>query len=115
MKPKGGGSPGGELAKQIESDFGGLSKMINEFSSAAMSQFGSGWAWLILDQKKLKVIKTSNADTPITSDQIPLLTIDVWEHAYYLDYQNRRSDYVTSFFSNLANWEFAETNFAKNI
>ena len=114
MKPQGGGKPSGELAKQIEADFGSYDKFAEEFKNAAATQFGSGWAWLVLENGKLKVTKTPNAETPLTKGQIPLLTIDVWEHAYYLDFQNRRPDYTTTFLTNLANWDFAAENFARN-
>jgi len=113
MKPSGGGAPSGELAAQIAQDFGSLEKFKEEFTTAATTQFGSGWAWLVLDKSgKLKVTKTANAETPITTSDTPLLTIDVWEHAYYLDYQNRRPDYIATFLDKLANWEFAAKNFA---
>jgi Fe-Mn family superoxide dismutase len=113
MKPAGGGVPSGELAAKITHNFGSLQKFKEEFSAAATTQFGSGWAWLVLDQGgNLKVTKTANAETPITTADTPLLTIDVWEHAYYLDYQNRRPDYIATFLDKLANWEFAEQNFA---
>ena len=113
MKPAGGGVPSGELAKQIEKDFGSLDKFREEFTAAATTQFGSGWAWLVLDKSgKLKVIKTANAETPLTTGDTALLTIDVWEHAYYLDYQNRRPDYIATFLDKLANWEFASSNLA---
>jgi len=112
MKPKGGGNPKGALADKIKEDFGSLEKFKEEFKNAATTQFGSGWAWLVLEQGKLKVTKTSNAQTPVAiKGQIPLLTIDVWEHAYYIDYQNKRPDYITVFLDNLANWEFAQENF----
>jgi Fe-Mn family superoxide dismutase len=112
MKPKGGGNPSGELAKKIDEDFGSFDKFKEEFATAATTQFGSGWAWLVLDGGKLKVTKTSNAETPLKTGQKALLTIDVWEHAYYIDYQNRRPDYVQVFLGNLVNWDFAAENFA---
>lgn len=113
MRPNGGGKPGPFLLQRIEADFGGWDSFVNEFFKAAQTQFGSGWAWLILDGGKLKVIKTSNADTPIMQDKPPLLTIDVWEHAYYLDYQNRRTDYIKAWLETLANWEFAQQQLDK--
>ena len=111
MKPQGGGKPSGDLAKQIEADFGSFDKFKEEFKNAGLTQFGSGWAWLVLEGGKLKVTKTANADLPMAHGQIAILTADVWEHAYYLDYQNRRPDFLTSFLDNLANWEFAAENF----
>jgi Fe-Mn family superoxide dismutase len=112
MKPNGGGTPTGTLAKEITSTFGSFEKFKEEFIGAAATQFGSGWAWLVKDGPTLKVVKTGNADTPMVHGQTPLLTIDVWEHAYYLDYQNRRADYVQSFIEHLINWKFAEQNLA---
>jgi len=111
LTPNGGGEPSGELAAKIAQDFGSFDKFKEELKSAAATQFGSGWAWLVLDGEKLKVVKTGNAQTPSTSGQTPILTIDVWEHAYYLDYQNRRPDYVASIIDNLLNWDFAAENF----
>lgn len=110
MKPGGGGKPSGEIAKRIDADFGGYDKFVEAFKQAAATQFGSGWAWLVLDGGKLKVTKTGNADLPMAHGQKALLTIDVWEHAYYLDFQNRRPDYVTTFLDKLVNWNFAERN-----
>lgn len=110
MKPNGGGAPTGEIAKKIEKDFGSYDQFKDAFKQAAATQFGSGWAWLVLDGDKLKVIKTPNADLPMVHGQKALLTLDVWEHAYYLDYQNRRPDYITTFLDHLVNWEFAEKN-----
>lgn len=112
LRPKGGGKPGGALAELIEKSFGGFDAFKAELAKAATSQFGSGWAWLVKDGDKLIVTKTGNADTPIAHGQKPLLTIDVWEHAYYLDYQNRRADYVAAVFDNLINWDFAAQNLA---
>jgi Fe-Mn family superoxide dismutase len=113
MKPNGGGKPSGKLAAKIDEDFGSFDKFKEEFANAGATQFGSGWAWLVLENGKLKVTKTANADTPMKHGQKALLTIDVWEHAYYLDYQNRRPDFIQVFLSNLANWEFAESNYTK--
>ena len=112
LKPKGGGKPTGVLAELIDKSFGDYDKFKAELAKAATGQFGSGWAWLVKDGDKLAVTKTGNADTPIARDQKPLLTIDVWEHAYYLDYQNRRADYVNAVIDNLLNWEFAAKNLA---
>ncbi len=113
MKPNGGGTPSGALADKINADFGSFDKFVEEFKAAGAGQFGSGWAWLVLDNGTLKVTKTLNAENPMTSGQTPLLTMDVWEHAYYLDYQNRRPDYINSFVSNLINWDFVAENFQK--
>jgi Fe-Mn family superoxide dismutase len=113
LTPKGGGKPSAGLAAKIEQAFGGLDNLHQELLNAATTQFGSGWAWLVADAGHLKVIKTGNAETPLTGTQVPLLTIDVWEHAYYLDYQNRRADYVTAVMDKLLNWEFAAANLAR--
>ena len=110
MKPGGGGEPTGRLAEKIKSDFGDFATFKKQFSEAAAGQFGSGWAWLVIEDGKLKVQKSSNADTPIAHGGKPLLVIDVWEHAYYLDYQNKRADYVTAFTDKLLNWDFAAKN-----
>jgi Fe-Mn family superoxide dismutase len=107
MKPGEGGKPAGRLLAMIEKSFGSFDKFKEAFIAAAVAQFGSGWVWLVQDGDTLKIIKTSNADTPIVHGQTPLLTCDVWEHAYYLDYQNRRKDFVEVFLVHLANWEFA--------
>jgi superoxide dismutase, Fe-Mn family len=111
MTPK-GGAPDGKLKEQIDADFGGLDKLKTELATAAKTQFGSGWAWLVMDGGKLKVMKTSNAENPLVQGKTPLLTIDVWEHAYYLDYQNLRPNYVTAVLDHLLNWEFAAKNMA---
>ncbi|MBM3162540.1 MAG: superoxide dismutase [Chlorobi bacterium] len=111
LSPAGGGKPSGELAAKIEADFGSFEKFVEELKAAAATQFGSGWAWLVIDGGTLKVVKTGNAQTPLTSGQTPLLCIDVWEHAYYLDYQNRRPDYAAAAIEHLLNWEFAESNY----
>ena len=110
MKPKGGGDATGKLADKIKADLGGMEGFKKAFAEAANGQFGSGWAWLTLKDGKLAVEKTGNADTPIAHGGKPLLVIDVWEHAYYLDYQNKRGDYVTAFLEHLINWEFAAAN-----
>ncbi len=110
MKPGGGGKPAGKIAEAIGKDFGSFDRFAAEFTGAAGTQFGSGWAWLVSDGSKLSVVKTSNADTPLVHGLRPVLTIDVWEHAYYLDYQNRRADYVRAWMDSLVNWDFAEAN-----
>jgi superoxide dismutase, Fe-Mn family len=102
------------LKRLIESSFGSVDACKKEFTQAAVEQFGSGWAWLVQDGGKLKIAKTSDADTPLTQSSKPLLTIDVWEHAYYLDYQNRRVDYVKAVIDKLVNWEFAAENLGGN-
>lgn len=112
IKPHGGGQPTGALADKIKADFGSFENFVEEFKKAGATQFGSGWAWLVLDKGTLKITKTSNAENPITAGQVPLLTMDVWEHAYYLDYQNRRPDYIGDFISKLVNWDFVESNYA---
>jgi len=112
LRAGGGGKPGQALAERIDRDFGGLDALRKELASAATTQFGSGWAWLVLADDKLKVVRTGNADTPLTQGMKPLLTIDVWEHAYYLDYQNRRADYVNAVLDKLVNWEFAASQLA---
>jgi len=106
MSPNGGGQPTGELAEKINQDLGGLESFKDALKSAGTGQFGSGWAWLVLENGRLKVINTPNAVNPIVYGQFPLLTMDVWEHAYYLDYQNGRAKYADAFVNNLINWEF---------
>jgi superoxide dismutase, Fe-Mn family len=114
MKPKGGGKPTGAIAAKIDQDLGGYDKFVELFSQAGATQFGSGWAWLVLENGKLAVKKTPNAETPLTqAGCTPLLTMDVWEHAYYLDFQNRRPDYIKTFLEHLVNWDFANANLAK--
>jgi Fe-Mn family superoxide dismutase len=113
MKPNGGGEPPADLKRLIESSFGSMGAFKKEFINAAVGEFGSGWAWLVKDGTKLKIVKTGNANTPLTWAVTPLLNLDVWEHAYYLDYQNRRVDYVTALIDKLANWEFAAENLAR--
>jgi Fe-Mn family superoxide dismutase len=110
LKPAGGGEPPEALKSRIVADFGSVDACRKELAAAAMAQFGSGWAWLVEDGGKLAIAKTANADTPLTKKQKPLLTIDVWEHAYYLDYQNRRADHVNAIIERLLNWEFALEN-----
>ena len=114
MKPNGGGKPTGAIAEKIAADFGSYEKFAEEFKTAGATQFGSGWAWLVLDGGKLKVTKTGNAACPLTDGATPLLTMDVWEHAYYLDFQNRRPDYIATFLDHLVNWDFANENLAKD-
>jgi Fe-Mn family superoxide dismutase len=112
MKPGGGGEPSGELAQAIETAFGSFDAFKKEFTQAAMTQFGSGWAWLVLEDGKLKVMKTGNADLPMKHGATALLTVDVWEHAYYIDYRNLRQKYVETFLASLVNWEFVAANYA---
>ncbi|MBO8092599.1 MAG: superoxide dismutase [Prosthecochloris sp.] len=111
LSPDGGGKPSGRLADKINEDFGSYEAFREALANAAATQFGSGWAWLAADNGSLKIVKTPNAETPLTKGMHPVLTIDVWEHAYYLDYQNRRPDYVAALIDNLANWDFAAENF----
>lgn len=113
MTANGGGEPTGELKAKIETDFGSYEKFREEFKNAAVSQFGSGWAWLVADEigGKLSIMKTSNADTPMAHGKIAVLTCDVWEHAYYIDYRNRRPDYVDTFLDKLVNWDYANAKF----
>jgi Fe-Mn family superoxide dismutase len=113
MKKGGGGAPKGELAKAIDKKFGNLDGFKTQFTEAATKVFGSGWAWLTLDDdKKLRIESTPNQDTPLSADRIPLLGLDVWEHAYYLKYQNRRPDYISAFY-NVINWDLVSERFAK--
>jgi Fe-Mn family superoxide dismutase len=111
MKPNGGGKPTGKIADKIESDLGGYDQFVKDFKAAGGGQFGSGWAWLVLKDGKLAITKTPNAETPLTEAGVtPILTMDVWEHAYYLDYQNSRPNYMDAFINNLINWDFANKN-----
>lgn len=110
LSPNGGGEPSEVLMIKIKDSFGSFDSFLTEFTEAAKTQFGSGWAWLVLDGSRLKVMKTPNAETPLTMGVTPLLTIDVWEHSYYLDYQNKRPDYVSTLLDKLINWEFAANN-----
>ena len=110
MKPAGGGKPTGKLALMIDASFGSFDAFRKELATTTVSQFGSGWGWLVVEAGKLKVVKTGNAEVPFTKGQKPLLTIDVWEHAYYLDQQNKRAAYVDSVIDNLLNWDFAAQN-----
>lgn len=113
MKPAGGGNPSKTLLKKIEASFGSLDACKKELTTAATSQFGSGWVWLVLEQGKIKTVKTGNADIPLTEGIKPLFAIDIWEHSYYLDYQNRRADYVGAVLEKLINWDFVEANLTK--
>lgn len=110
LRPGGGGTPPAALRPHIEAAFGSVDACRKSLAAAATGQFGSGWAWLVMDGGKLRVVKTTNADLPLTKGMQPLLTIDVWEHAYYLDYQNRRADYVEAVIDKLLNWDFAAQN-----
>jgi superoxide dismutase, Fe-Mn family len=110
MQANGGGKPTGKVLAAIEKAFGSYEKFAEQFKAAAVGRFGSGWAWLIEDAGALKIISTPNADTPLAHGQKALLTVDVWEHAYYLDFQNRRPDFVQTFLDKLVNWEFVEKN-----
>lgn len=109
MKPDGGGLPKGHIAEKIDADLGGYDGFVEQLKKAGLTQFGSGWAWLVSNNGKLEVVQTPNADTPIVHGQKPLLTVDVWEHAYYLDCQNRRGDYLDVFINNLINWDVANS------
>ncbi len=109
LKQNGGGEPSAKLLELIKASFGDFEKFKAEFKQACITQFGSGWAWLILEEGHLKILKTSNADLPLAHGKKALLTCDVWEHAYYLDYQNKRPDYVDTFLNHLVNWEFVES------
>jgi Fe-Mn family superoxide dismutase len=111
MKPGGGGAPSGPLADAIETAFGGPAGFVEQFKAAAVGRFGSGWSWLVADAGALKIVTTANAEMPMPP-VVPLLTCDVWEHAYYLDFQNRRPDFVQAFCDSLVNWDFAARNFA---
>jgi superoxide dismutase, Fe-Mn family len=110
MKSAGGGAPNGAVLDKIKADFGSVEEFNKQFTAAGAAQFGSGWAWLVLNNGKLEIMKTPNAETPITQGKTPLLTMDVWEHAYYIDYQNRRPDYMNVFLASLVNWDFANRN-----
>jgi len=112
MKANGGGLPTGKISEKINASFGSYEKFATDFKQAALTQFGSGWAWLVQEGDQLKITKNANADLPMVHGQIALLTCDVWEHAYYLDYQNRRADFVQTFLDHLVNWDFVNANFA---
>jgi Fe-Mn family superoxide dismutase len=113
LKGGGGGKPGGRLAQMIDSDLGGYDNFRKEFANACVTQFGSGWGWLVAEGGKLRIMKTPNAENPLAKGISALLTIDVWEHAYYLDYQNRRPDFVNAVIDKLLNWDFATENLAR--
>ena len=114
MTPGGGGKPDGDIAALIDRDFGSYDGFRSAFAQAGATQFGSGWAWLDIKGGKLELRKTPNAETPLTEPgATALLTLDVWEHAYYLDFQNRRPDFISAFLDNLVNWRFANDNLAK--
>ncbi len=112
MKPNGGGEPTGALKAAIDRDFGSYAKFVEEFTAAATTQFGSGWAWLVSEGGKLKVVKTANADLPMKHGQKALLTIDVWEHAYYIDFRNLRPKWIETYLTKLVNWDLAAANLA---
>lgn len=113
MSPNGGGNPTGELAKRMEEDFGGFEEFKKEFKKAALGRFGSGWAWLLKKENgRLEIVSTPNQDNPVSEGKNPLLGIDVWEHAYYLNYQNRRGDYIDAWF-NVVDWKKVEENYSK--
>jgi len=113
LSAQGGGAPSGELAERLTADFGSVDAFKDEFKTAALGQFGSGCAWLVADKGKLKVMKTANADLPLAHGQTALFNLDVWEHAYYVDYQNRRADYVQAVLDRLINWSFVAENLKK--
>jgi Fe-Mn family superoxide dismutase len=113
LSPDGGGKPGGELAKAVEKDFGSYDAFAEKFSTAAATQFGSGWAWLVKKGGKLEVMSTANADLPLKHGATALLTIDVWEHAYYIDYRNARPKFIETVMKELVNWDFVQENFAR--
>jgi len=111
MSPTGGGEPNGALAEAINARFGNLAGFREKFKAAALGQFGSGWTWLVRRGGTLEIVSTGNAETPLTDGSTPLLTLDVWEHAYYLDYQNKRDAYTDAYLDRLINWAFAEHNY----
>ena len=115
MKPGGGGAPSGELAAAIDKDFGSFESFKQEFVQAGVTQFGSGWAWLVLEEGRLKLTKTGNADLPLRHGQVALLTCDVWEHAYYIDYRNLRPKYIETFLASLVDWDFVAKNLAAAV
>ncbi|WP_017442950.1 superoxide dismutase [Rickettsia gravesii] len=113
IKPQGGGKPSGKILEQINKDFGNFEEFCEQFKQEAVGQFGSGWAWLVYHDNRLQIIKTTNAGTPIANGMKPLLACDVWEHAYYIDYRNKRPDYVDIFIKHMINWKFVEDNLIK--
>jgi Fe-Mn family superoxide dismutase len=115
MKKGGGGKPGGEILRRIENDFGSFDAFAEQFKTQSAGQFGSGWGWLALDGDKLKVVKTPNGENPLVLNMRPLLGIDVWEHAYYLDYRNRRPEYIAAFLNHLVNWDEVEAELQKAV
>jgi superoxide dismutase, Fe-Mn family len=110
LSPNGGGAPTGDIAAKIDADFGSFDNFKAEFVAGGMGQFGSGWVWLVSDGGTLKIAKSANAETPLIDGMKPILVCDVWEHAYYLDFQNRRPDFLSCFLDNLVNWDFANEN-----
>ena len=110
LKPGGGGRPSGRIAARIDAELGGYDKFAADFKNAGVTQFGSGWAWLVLKDEKLAIVQSANAETPLITGATPLLVADVWEHAYYLDYQNRRPDFLQAFLDHLVNWDFVNAN-----
>jgi Fe-Mn family superoxide dismutase len=115
IKQGGGGKPEEKLLEQIEKDFGSYDKFVEEFKKVGLSQFGSGWVWLVAEGESLKIVKTANAGIPITDNHFPIITCDVWEHAYYIDYRNGRAKYLDAFFESLVNWKFAEQNYSNSL
>ena len=115
MRKGGGGSPGGELAKRIDDAFGSFDAFKEQFKTAGVTQFGSGWAWLAVQDDQLKIMKTPNGENPLVHGMRPILGVDVWEHAYYVDYENRRPDYIAAFLNNLVNWEEVEAELHKAV
>jgi Fe-Mn family superoxide dismutase len=115
MRKGGGGKPGGEILRRIESDFGSFDAFTEQFKTQSAAQFGSGWGWLALDGDKLKVVKSPNGENPLVQNMRPLLGIDVWEHAYYLDYRNRRPEYIAAFLNHLVNWDEVEAELQKAV
>jgi Fe-Mn family superoxide dismutase len=113
MKKNGGGEPTSELAQAIDKKFGSFGVFKDQFTKAALGQFGSGWAWLVRDGEELKIEASPNQDTPLSQNHLPLLGLDVWEHAYYLKYQNKRADYIAAWF-NVVNWDFVSEHFASS-
>lgn len=114
IKPNGGGKPNGAIAEKIDAAFGSYEKFAEAFTAAATTQFGSGWAWLVADKVNgdLSIVKTGNADTPLAHGQVAVLTIDVWEHAYYIDFRNARPKYIATFLEHLVNWDYANAKLA---